>query len=134
MIKTTIKVPYGDLRTGIKEAYIIIEVAKAIKLQNSVFYEIEHFAIVDDETLAKTLIATSQKSLSVEEYNGLSLAVDSLIQSYDTTEMNPFEIEILRLKIGLFLYLQTDFIKDENGDNTDKVVWNILPSQYEIML
>ena len=133
MIKSTIKAQYGELRTGIKEAFIQIEIAEAIMKQNNVRYNIEHFAIINEETGAKTLIANSSKELSIAEFNQFSGAVNALIQDFDTSEMNDFEIEQLRLKIGLLIYIKTDFLKDENDNNTDKIVWNLLPNQFEIM-
>lgn len=133
MIKSTIKAQYGELRTGIKEAFIQIEIAEAIMKQNKVVYNIEHFAIINEETGAKTLIANSSKELSVAEFNQFSGAVNSLIQDFDTSEMNDFEIEQLRLKIGLLIYVKSDFLKDESGDSTGKVVWNLLPENYVII-
>lgn len=134
MIKSTIKAQYGELRTGNKEAFIQIEIAEAIMKQNIIQYHIEHFAIIDEETGAKTLIDNSSKGLSIAEYNQFSGAVNALIQDFDTSEMNDFEIEQLRLKIGLLAYIQTDFLKDENGNNTDRIVWNLLPEQFEIVV
>lgn len=133
MIKSTIKAHYGELRTGIKEAFIQIEIAEAIMKQNNVRYNIEHFAIINEETGAKTIIANSSKELSIAEFNQFSGAVNALIQDFDTSEMNDFEIEQLRLKIGLLIYVKSDFLKDENGDSTGKVVWNLLPENYVIL-
>ena len=133
MIQSTIKAQYGELRTGIKEAFIQIEIAEAIMKQDKVVYNIEHFAIINEETGAKTLIANSSKELSIAEYNQFSGAVNALVQDFDTTAMSDFEKEQLRLKIGLLAYIQTDFLKDENGNSTGKVVWNLLPNQFEIV-
>lgn len=133
MIKSTIKAQYGEPRTGIKQAFIQIEIVEAIMKQNNVRYNIEHFAIINEETGAKTLIANSSKELSIAEFNQFSGAVTSLIQDYDTSEMNDFEIEQLRLKIGLLIYVKSDFLKDENGNSTGKVVWGLLPENYVIM-
>src|SRR6187431_1463445 len=130
MIQTTIKAKYGDLRVGIKEAYIRLEIAKATTTPNDVNYEIEHFVIIDDETGAKKLEAKSAKTLSIQEYNQFSGAVDYTIQDYDTSAMNPFEIEQLRLKIGLQLYVQNDFMLDQSGNSTAFVVWGVLPNQW----
>ena len=133
MIKSNVKIEYGEQRTGVKNAYVQIEISNAIMKQNSVKYEIEHFAIINEETGAKTLIAHSSKELSIAEYNQFSGAVNALIQDFDTTAMSDFEKEQLRLKIGLLAYIQTDFLKDENGNSTGKVVWNLLPNQFEIV-
>lgn len=133
MIQSTVKAEYGDTRTGKKQAFVILEISEAITKKNSVLYNIEHFAIINEETGAKTLIATSSKELSIAEYNQFSGAVNALIQDYDTSQMNDFEIEQLRLKIGLLIYVQSDFILDDNGVSTGKVVWELLPENYEIV-
>lgn len=133
MIQTTIKAKYGDLRVGVKEAFIQLQIAKATTTPYGVNYEIEHFVIIDDETGAKQLEATSNKTLSIQEYNQFSGAVDYTIQDYDTSVMNPFEIEQLRLKIGLLLYVQNDFMLNQNGDPTSFVVWSVLPNQWQLV-
>ena len=133
MRKSTVKAEYGDTRTGKKRAFVIIEIAEAITKQNSVLYNIEHFAIINEQTGAKTLIGTSSKELSIAEYNQFSGAVNVLIQDHDTSQKSDFEIEQLRLKIGLLIYVQSDFILDDNGVSTGKVVWELLPENYEIV-
>lgn len=133
MIQSTKKVNYGDLRVGTKLGFIRLEIAKATTLRDSLFYEIEHFAIVDDETGAKMKIADSYKTVSVEQYNQLSAGVDYYIQEYDTTALTPFQIEQLRLKIGFLMFIKSDFLKDEAGNDTEFVVWGILPSEFEMV-
>jgi hypothetical protein len=130
MIQSKIKAFYGEVRTGLKEAIIRLEVARATMTQYDVTYEVEHFAIIDDETGAKTLISNSKKTMSIEEYNQFSQAVETMIENRELLTL--FEFEIARLKVGLLAYIQTDLIKDENGVSAGKTVWGLLPNDWEL--
>jgi hypothetical protein len=130
MIQSKIKAFYGEVRTGLKKSIIRLEVAKAIMTQYDVTYEIEHFAVIDEETGAKTLISNSKKTMLIEEYSQFSQAVETMIENKES--LTPFEFEISRLKVGLLAYIQTDLIKDENGVSTGKTVWELLPNDWEL--
>jgi hypothetical protein len=130
MIQSKVKATYGDARTGFKEAKIRIEIATATTTQRDVRYDVEHFAIIDEETGAKTLIANSSKTMSIDEYNQYSQAVTTLIDNRET--MTDFEYEMARLKVGLLAFIQSNLLKDDNGNSTGKTVWGLNPEDWEI--
>lgn len=122
MIKTTKQINYASANEAPKLA--IIELAVNSKMTpNLVMYDVKHYAILDE---ARVEIKTTSRTLSIEDYNQLSGAVDLAMVNVDTTELTPFEIEQLRLKLGLFIYVtQVDFMED-----SVHVAYNLLPNEW----
>ena len=127
MIKTNKKCDYSKPNEAKKEALISLQ-ASYTMTPNGVNYNIEHFAIIDEETGAKTSINSTNRNLTKEQYNQFSGAVDVAIQNFDITEMTAFEIEQLRVKLGLFIYV-TQFDLMPDGIH---VAYDLLPNQWEL--
>ena len=125
MIKTTKQINYSSANEAPKLA--IIELAVNSKMTpNLVMYDVKHYAILDE---ARVEIKTTSRILSIEDYNQLSSSVDLAISDIDTSGLTHFEIEQLRLKLGLFIYVtQVDFMEDEVH-----VAYNLLPNEWELI-
>jgi hypothetical protein len=127
MIQTKIKVDYSKPNEGKKLAFIVLE-ATYTMTPNNVLYNVQHYAIVDDVSGAKVAVTSTEKTLTISQYNQFSGAVDVFIQEFDTTEMTAFEIEQVRVKLGLFIYVtQFDFMED--GVH---VAYELLPTDFEL--
>ena len=127
MIQTKIKVDYSKPNEGKKLAFILLE-ATYTMTPNNVVYNVQHYAILDEVSGAKTMITATEKTLTIAEYNQFSGAVDVFIQNFDITLLNAFQIEQLRVKLGLFIYVtQFDFMVD--GVH---VAYELLPTDFEL--
>ena len=131
MIQTTIPAEYGKNRTDFKKAIIQITISSATMKADGAMFTVENHAVLDGGALV--FLEAVEKQLSQEEYNQLFAAVSQMIQAHDTSELTRFELERLRHKLGLFIFVTNDFIKDENGDNTGLTVWKVLPNQWQLM-
>lgn len=127
MIQTKIKVDYSKPNEAKKLAFIVLE-AQYTMTPNNVTYNVQHYAIVDEVSGAKLAVTSTEKTLTIAQYNQFSGAVDVFIQNFDTTEMSAFEIEQLRVKLGLLIYVtQFDFMAD--GVH---VAYELLPTDFEL--
>ncbi len=131
MVKSTILVNHAKPRQGTRMAKVMFEIANVNQSRNNVTYTIEHFAILDEENNVKTLSDTTTKTIDIDTYNNLSWYAESMMPN--TENMTPFEIERLKLKIGLFIFLQTDFLTDEQGNSLDVIAYGLYPNQIEMV-
>lgn len=128
MIKTTVKCDYSKPNEAKKEAFIILDAIYTMT-STGVSYYVTHQALVDEQNNVRQEVTKTEKFISIPDFNQFSQAVDMMIQAYDISEMTPFEIEQLRLKLGLFIFVtQIDFMPD--GIH---VAYNILPNQWELI-
>ena len=129
MIQTKVKCDYSKPNEAKQEATIILEATYKMK-PNGVHYVVQHYALLNEETGSKIAIATTERDISIDMYNQLSGAVDNAIQQFPTEDLTAFQIEQLRVKIGLFIYVtQVDFL-----DDGIHVAYNLLPEQWEMIL
>lgn len=127
----------------------IIELVASFEMNpQEVIYKVEHFAIINypdvevfqyDENedpissemiphpSSKVYITRTERSISIEDYNQFSVAVDNVISTMDITGLSPFEIEQLRVKIGLYIY-----VTQLDVDSTDLTAYDLTPSQWEL--
>lgn len=127
MIQTTLKIDYSKPNEQKKEGTILLEASYTMTLYG-VVYNIEHFAIINNETGAKVSVTSTTRNLTIEQYNQFSGAVDVAIQNFDTSEMTAFQIEQLRVKLGLFIYV-TQFDVMDDGVH---VAYDLLPNQWKL--
>lgn len=126
MIKSNVKAGYGDTRTGLKEAYIQLEIEGLSLGAGTAVFHIEHY-IVSDEN-AKRLYHSNSTLIDSSKYNMLYQAVDNYIlaNALDFSQLTPHETEYVRLKIGLLIYVQTDLLESGN------TVWELQPQNWEL--
>lgn len=126
MIISRKKVIYGDTRTGLKEAYVKLEISSSYIHPEICGYQIQHLIITEDN--ASSLFFTSQKTIDRDQYNFLSNSVDDYIlnKNIDLYSMSPIDKEFLRLQIGLLIFVQTDLL--ESG----KTAWELEPEDWEL--
>jgi hypothetical protein len=125
MIKTTVTRNYSKPNEATQEAIIEL-IANETMTPYAILYEVKHYAVLDEENNTKIEIITTNREVSIEKYNQLSQAVNQAIQDFDTTNLTAFEIQQLRLKLGLFIYVtQVDFMPDNVH-----VAYNLLPNQW----
>ena len=129
MIKTLISCDYSKPNEAKQEATIILEASYKMT-PNGVKYIVQHYALINEETGSRIAVTTTERHLSVELYNQFSGAVDVAIQSFDVSELTAFQLEQLRVKIGLFIYV-TQFDLMPDGVH---VAYNLLPEQWEMTL
>lgn len=127
MIKSNVKAQYGEVRTGLKETFIQLEITGVEILTESATFSVNHYALSDGGS--KMFLHTSKKTITSAEYNGLFSLVDNYIADNEiqTSALSPHEIEYLRLKIGLLLFVQSDFLLESN-----KTTWELLPENWEL--
>lgn len=125
MIKSNTKAFYGDARTGLKQAYIQLEISGLDMGTDNAVFHINHYTVSDDE--AKSLIHNNTTPIDSVKYNQLYAAVDGYISAngIDVSLLTPHEKEYLRLKIGLLIYVKTDLL--EESGNT---VWELEPNNW----
>ncbi|WP_289659516.1 hypothetical protein [Flavobacterium panacagri] len=127
MIKSNIKASYGDTRTGLKEAFIeIVITGLSLGTENAVF-QIQHYIVTDEN--AKTLWHSNSTPIDSEKYNQLYQAVDNYVavRSLDFSQLTPHQLEYMRLKIGLLIYVQSDLLESGN------TVWELEPENWELI-
>lgn len=127
MIKSNVKAQYGEVRTGLKETFIQLEITGVEISTEVATFSVNHYALNDDGS--KMFLHTSKKTITSAEYNGLFGLVDNYIADNEiqTSALSPHEIEYLRLKIGLLLFVQSDFLPESN-----KTTWELLPENWEL--
>lgn len=124
MIKTTIAC--NSAKPNEATSLQIIELVASYTMSpTGVNYDVEHFALLEGG--AKVTCANTKRLIPIPQYNQFSQAVDAQIVNFDTSEMTAFEIEQLRVKIGLFIYVTQ---VDLNPDGT--TAYNIQPNQWEL--
>ena len=129
MIKTLIPCDYSKPNEAKQEAIVILEASYKMT-PNGVDYIVQHYALINVETGSRIAVTTTERHLSVELYNQFSGAVDVAIQSFEVSELTAFQLEQLRVKIGLFIYV-TQFDLMPDGVH---VAYNLLPEQWEMTL
>ena len=129
MIKTLIPCDYSKPNEAKQEAIVILEASYKMT-PNGVDYIVQHYALINVETGSRIAVTTTERHLSVELYNQFSGAVDVAIQSFEVSELTAFQLEQLRDKIGLFIYV-TQFDLMPDGVH---VAYNLLPEQWEMIL
>ena len=129
MIQTKVKCDYSKPNEAKQEATIILEASYKMT-PSGVEYIVQHYALLNEETGSKIAVTLTERNLSIAEYNQFSGAVDVAIQQFPTEDLTAFEIEQLRVKIGLFIYV-TQFDLMPDGIH---VAYNLLPEQWEMIL
>jgi len=130
MIQTTIPVDHGDIRVGTQKNIIQIEILEAAILTDTVKFTVENNAVLEGG--ARLHLCTVEKEISQDMYNALFAGVSQMIEQYDTSQMTRFQLEKLRHRLGLYIFVTTDFIKID-GVQTDKTVWGVLPENWELV-
>lgn len=126
MIKSNVKAKYGDPRTGLKEAYVQLEISGLdIGINNAIFH-INHYTLSDED--AKSLYHSNSTSIDSLKYNDLYTAVDNYISvnNLDFSQLTNHEKEYVRLKIGLLIYVQNDLLESGN------TVWELQPENWQL--
>lgn len=135
MIKSIIPGTYGDGRTGLKTSQIETRIVKYESMPNGRIYTLENY-LVNDEG-AKTLYGNSfPVSVPNEKLSQLDTAIESMGISF-TKELNGQIVELrgnerewAKLPYGLLMFVQNDFVLDENGNPTDKTVFLLDPENW----
>ncbi|WP_295093807.1 hypothetical protein [uncultured Flavobacterium sp.] len=125
MIKSNVKAQYGEVRTGLKEAKIQLEITGVEMSNDAATFSVNHYALNDDDS--KIFLHTSKKTINSAEYNGLFEIVNNYVADNEIQIqlLTPHEIELLRLKIGLLLFVRSDLLPDSN-----KTTWELLPENW----
>jgi hypothetical protein len=111
-----------DIAT-MKTAIVIVEIEKWEECTNELMFANINYITKDPVTEAETLIRSKQILITVEKYNQMFLATDSLIPS----NLSPFEKGKLRKKLCLLVYVQNDLL-----DGTAKCIFNTEPNKWEL--
>lgn len=126
MIKSKVKASYGDPRTGLKEAFIQLEICGLSLVYENAVFQIQHYVVSDEN--AKTLCHSNSTPIDSVKYNQLYQAVDNYVLSngLDLSGLTPYEKEYMRLKVGLLIYVQNDLLESGN------TVWELQPENWEL--
>lgn len=126
MIKSNVKALYGDARTGLKEAYIQIEISGLGIDSDKAVFHINHYTVSNEG--AKSLYHSNSTAVDSAKYNQLYGAVDNYlsVNNMDFSQLTDHEKEYMRLKIGLLIYVQNDLLESGN------TVWELQPENWEL--
>ncbi|SHG27426.1 hypothetical protein [Flavobacterium johnsoniae] len=110
-----------------KSAIIIVEMPNWNENANGLMLAEINYIAKDAVTGAETIIPGKSKviTISIEKYNQMFLATDSLIPD----NLSPFEKSQLRKKLCLLVYVQNDFL-----EGTEKCIFNTDPEKWEAVL
>lgn len=134
MIKSTKMGSYGDSRTGNRSAFIETVITSFQSTPNGRIYQLENYLV---ENGIKRIngqpfpVAISNEKLSeLDKYLTESEIEFTKEVEGVTVSLYGNELEWAKLPHGLLVYVQTDFLLDENGDSTGKTVFWLDPQDW----
>lgn len=137
MIQSIIAGTYGDARTGLKTSKIETKIVSYESTPEKRIYTLENYLV--NEEGAKTLYGNAfPVPVPNEKLSQLDAAIESMGISFTkvvegvTVELRGNEREWKKLPYGLLLFVQNDFVLDENGNPTDKTVFLLNPEDWEL--
>lgn len=129
-----------------KKSKVEVELTQWRENKNGLFSDITYFQVsqrTEDVVTANEDGTTSTVSetydvrkelvsrtiqISTEQYNNLCAYSESLFQN----GMDFLQKQELRKKVSLLFYVTNDFLKDEDGNLTDKLIFGTIPSDWQI--
>lgn len=134
MIKSTKRGSYGDSRTGSRTAFIETVITSFQSIPEGRIYQLENYLVEDGvkriNGQAFSVSISNEKLSELDQY-----LINSEIEFTKeiegvTVPLFGNELEWAKLPHGLLVYVQTDFLLDENGDSTGKTVFWLDPQDW----
>lgn len=138
MIKSTKQGTYGDARTGLKTSIIHTAIISYSSDLNGRTYTLENYLV--NEEGARVLYGSqfpkymnNQELSDLDNYLETSGIKFTKIVNNEIVELRGNEREWAKIKYGLLYYVKSDFLKDEQGNNTEYTVFMLKPEDWELI-